>query len=180
MILSFAVLFGLVAALFFLPIKVFLLTALYCYAMLNLWRVYTKNVTMLDLAVLAIYMVIAALYSIFGIKDIVPFTGSIFYGAIGLTSLVGGLIGRPFTLGKIGEKPKSQIILHRIMNVILGIFYMVALYFSIALFPVSTYIVVPLVISIVAIPMSMISAKRGIYLFARYSEVRRRRNGEYN
>jgi hypothetical protein len=166
MILSLTVLLGLVAALFLLPLQVFLITAVYCYSMLILWRLYLKNIALLDIVVLIIYSAIAILYFLFGLKDIVPFTGSFFYGAIGLTSLVGGVIGRPFTLMKIGEKPKSEIIYHRLMNIIMGLLYSIALYLSIVLFPSSTYIIVPIVISIVAIPLSMVGAKACIFCSA--------------
>jgi hypothetical protein len=178
MILSLTLLFGLIAALFFLPIQVFLLTAVYCYAMLNLWRIYSNSLAVLDMVVLVIYSVIGVLYYFFGFKDIVPFTGSIFYGAIGMAALVGGLIGRPFTLREIREKPKPEITFHRVMNIMLGISYMGALYFSIALFPGSAYITVPLAISIVAIPLSMVGAKKGIWVVARYSEIRIQKNNK--
>lgn len=161
--------FGLVAALFFLPLEMVLITAVYCYALLNLWRVYSKNIALFDIVALGIYSVIAIVYYLFGFKDIVPFTGSIFYGAIGFASLAGGLIGRPFTLMKIREKPKSEIVYHRLMNIIMGISNIVALYLSITLFPASTYIVIPIAISIIAIPLSMTGAKMCIYCFSVFS-----------
>lgn len=161
MVISILAIFIVIALLFLLSIEVFLASAIYLYALLILMRAYKKNVNYLDVGVLLVYLFIGVLYFGFGFEQVIPYTGSIFYGALTIACFAGSIFGRPFTLSNIKQSSDEEIHYHRVMNLVMGVFYLGALFLSIFLFPSMMYIVMPLVLTAISIPGS-IWLSRGI------------------
>lgn len=158
MIKSMAV-FGLtIAALFFLPMDLYITTVLGVYALLIIQEWFVRDVKLLDGAFLVLYGALNVLYHFLGFKDIIPFTGTLFYGALTLVSLAGLILGRPWTLQESRRWQKDLRESHLATAFLMTLGYGLALGLSVGLFPSSSYIWAPLVVTGVTIPLSIFLA----------------------
>lgn len=144
MILSFLLLGITTFLLFFIPLKYFLLCILYIYSLLVWYEVYRGNLNFLDLGVLSSYSVVAIVYYVLGYENILPFTGSFIYGTLGLACFLGAVFKKPFTAFS-KSLDEDEMRFHVVLNVVLGIVFVLALIFSVILFPNPAYIYMPLV-----------------------------------
>jgi hypothetical protein len=160
MYLSLLVLFLTLSLLFFLPVEYLSISGLYLTSLLLIIKSYKKEIILLDWIVFFVYLVMSIVYYLLSFDDIIPFMGSFFYGSIAFCSILGAIFSKPFTLVN-GEDEVTQedMLYHRTLSLIMGIIYIPAFVTSIVLFPSATYIYVPIIISIVAIPISIFLTK---------------------
>ncbi len=158
MIKSLVVFVATIVGLFFLPMDLYIVTVLALYGLVVIYEWAFKDIQVLDLAFFIIYIGINIIYYFLGFKNIVPFTGTLFYGVLFLVSFQGVITGKPWTLQKYRRWKKDLRESHLATAVIMSLGYGLALWFSLRLFPSSTYIWVPLVITGITVPLSIFAA----------------------
>lgn len=160
--------------LFFLPIELLSITGLYLYAILLLWRIYKKQVILLDIIVFCVYLAVSVGYYILGYKNLIIYMGTIFYASLSIFCILGGIFKVPFTVTNIKKMSKEDLTYHRVLSVVMGILYIPSLVTSIVLFPKASYIYLPLLLLLAAIPLSIYSTKGVMFIIDLYCEGRER------
>lgn len=160
MIISFSLLGITLGILFLLPAEVLLPVCTWAYGLLVLWRVFRRELVLMDLLVFGVYALLSFLHEVLGLKSVIPYMGTTFYFFISFGSIVGGLAGVPFTLYNPRSATPEDLRYHRVLSVAMGILYSGAFFSSWLLFPRPEYIWVPLVVVGVSTPLAILFAKK--------------------
>ncbi len=156
--------------LFFLRVELLPITGLYLYAILLLWRIYKKQVVLLDIIVFCVYLAVSVGYYILGYKNMVTYMGTIFYASLSIFCILGGIFKVPFTVTNVKKISKEDLAYHRLLSVVMGILYIPSLLASIILFPKPSYIYLPLLLLLAAIPLSIYLTKGVMFIIDLYRE----------
>ena len=170
MLLSILMLGITLSLLFFLPIELLSITGLYIYAILLLWRMYKKQVVLLDVMIFCVYLAVSVGYYILGYKNIVTNMGTIFFAFLSVFCILGGIFKIPFTVTNIKKLSEEDLAYHRLLSVVMGILYIPSLVASITLFPRPSYIYLPLLLILVAIPLSIYLTKAIVFIIDLHRE----------
>lgn len=146
---SFGILVLSVGVLIFFPLQYLLLTIISIFGLLVWYELYKNRLSLLDLSIFFTYGIIGIVYYFFRYENIIPFTGSIVYGVLSVTCFLSLLMKNPFTMGKRNSflNKEDSFYKHMFLTGLLCLVFVLSLFFSVYLFPNSTYIYVPLLIS---------------------------------
>lgn len=140
--------------LFVADVQTFLVTSAYLYGLVLCVRFVKRQRALVDTVLLVVYLSIAFAQIGLGVDRIIPYTGTFVYAALGLLSLV-GVATTPWTLPRNKPLSRERVLEHRVGNGLMLIGDVIALYYSLALFPKLAYIVLPLAVTAAAVLSSI-------------------------
>ena len=141
--------------LFVADVPTFLATSLWFYGLLLCWRWFRRENASMELIMFGVYGLLFGIMVFGNVQRFVPYTGSFIYGALALLSLVGSFT-TPWTLPRAQAGDPVARRSHRLGNIILLICNALAMTLSILLFPGQYYIILPLGLSLISIPLSIL------------------------
>lgn len=152
--------------LFFLPWEPYLYTTLLIYSLLNLYRLYHRDIRILDFGIWMIWGVITVVQCFGGDMNVMTYTGTFFYAGLSFVCLFGAILNKPFTLSRARRNDHEALALHKAASIIMSVGYLSALYFSLSLRMDPSYVYAPAIIALLSIFAGIYLAKP-ILIFCR-------------
>ncbi len=140
--------------LIFADLEVYIATCAFMYGVLICYRYARKDKSILDIIFFFTYSTLALLQITTGLDRFIPYTGTVIYGVLAIVFFLASL-GLPLTNNDVNTWKPEILLERRITNLLLAIMNSVAFMCSLVLFPSILYIIIPLVITVISIPVSI-------------------------